>query len=311
MAQTVVLTTDWGFNWWERGQHGRFSGTNISERLPNWRELKAQCPLPAIGMYTDKFMEYNFDYIMIKDIVVDREGVPMFEYDFVRKGYRGSMFLSDRINRANKKFYFPVDVSLLLESLKLLDQFPPREWLDKFSDIPTVNDFPLPPEEITDWTTYIGKYFLELKDIQLGSVEFENRTAALLTAIGFQVAQKGHNIVGAVCDGVATHGGDIGIVYDCKNSVNYIPSAEHMRALEQYYSDEKVKYRNREMFPCFIAKKANTPIVGDKMVFSIEPLLYLLFKKLTTGGEFNIDPIKNFFTNKWPLTIENIKTYWD
>jgi hypothetical protein len=311
MAQTVILTTNWGFNWWQTGGHGRFSGTKASERLPNWKELRKKCPLPAIGLYTDKFFESEFAYIVIKDIRVDNDDVPQFEYDFISRGFKESLFLNAKVNRANKKFYFPVDVSLLLESIKSLDIFPPREWIEKFTEIPAVNDVPPTSTDITNWTPYIGQYFLDLRDTSLGSVEFENRTAALLTAIGFKVVQKGHMFPGPVCDGVASHGGDIGLVYDCKNSTNYFPIQEDMRALEQYYQDEKTKHRGREMFPCFIAKKATTQMQGDKLVMTIEPLLYLLFRKITTGADFTVDPIKLFFTNKWAFTIDNIKTHWN
>lgn len=311
MPDTITLTTNWGYNYWELGKPGRFPTTNISERLPSWRQLKAKCPLPAIGLYTDQFTDRRFDYIIIKDINAETDGTPYFDYEFVSKGFKESCFLDEKVNRGRKKFYFPVDWSLMLQSLRALEQHPPQKWLDLFEEnVPLINT-EVTVTEATDWSSYLGRYFLELRDRQLGNEEFENRVATLLTALGFKVLQKGHLLVGTVPDGVATYSGDIGLVYDCKNSTGYIPTADDMRALESYYHDERAKHRDRQMFPCFIAKKGNTPMVGDKLVISVESLMYVLFKKLASGNDFKLDPIRNFFTNKRAFSIDNIKTYWD
>lgn len=304
MAETIILTTHWDFKYWEEGKPAKFSNTGIdlNQRIPNWRKLKEQCPIPGIGLYVDRHYDKFFDFLLIKDIRLDTaDNTVYFDYDFVSKGLRQSVQLDGRINNTNKKFFYAVDTSRVTDALTYLGISSPEKWSSALEN--TIVQI--------DWKTFIGQYFVDLQTKLLGNEEFENRVAVLLTALGFKVLQKGHLLVGTVPDGVATYGGDIGLVYDCKNSANYIPNADDMRALESYYNDERTKHRDRQMFPCFIAKKGNTPMVSDKLVISVEPLLYLLFKKIQSGSDFKLDPIKNFFTNKRAITVDNIKTYWD
>jgi hypothetical protein len=311
MPETIALTTDFDRNYWELHKPARFPSTDINKRLSSWRQLNSKCPLPAIGLYTDKYKERHFDYIIIKDIIADADGTPNFDYEFISNGHRESRILDEKINLNRKKFYFSIDCSTLIQSLRDIEEKPPLNWLNLFeNNTPIVNTEVIVTEK-ADWSAYLGRYFLDLRDRQLGNEEFENRVAFLLTALGFKVLQKGHLLVGTVPDGVATYSGDIGLVYDCKNSSNYSPNANDMRALESYYNDERAKHRDLQMFPCFIAKKGITPIVGDKLVIYVEALLYVLFKKLASGSDFKLDPIINFFTNKRVFSIENINIYWD
>ena len=300
MAETIILTTNWGYNYWELKKPAKFPSTNISERIPNWRDLKEKCPLPAIGLYTDQFTDKRFDYILIKGITADTDGTPYFEYDFISKGFKESCFLEAKINRRKGKFYYAVESSLLLESLASLDQRAPQIWMDLLEK----------KQSHFEWSALVGQYFLDLKEKSLGNEDFEDRTAALLTAIGFDVVQKGYTRQGAFPDGVASYGTDLGLVFDCKNSVSYYPSAEHNRALASYYKDEKRVYRDKEMFPCFIPKSSSANHVGDNFILPIEPWLYLLSKKLKMGSKFKLEPLKNILINKVAFTQKNIDDFW-
>lgn len=301
MKETIILSTNWGYNYWEQNKPGKFPGTTINERVPNWKEIKQFCPLPSIGYYYDKFSTEKFDYIIIKDITADETGIPYFDYEFVSKSYTESDLLDIKINKANRKFYFPVEINDLVSSLKDLKQSPPEKWLA------------LIQQEITsyNWQDYIGSYFLDIKVKDLSSDAFEDRVASLLTSLGFEVLQKGHKIKGTYPDGIAIYGGDVALVYDCKNSNNYFPTAEHLRAIMQYYTDERRVYgKDKEMFPSFISKTFSSLQHNTCHLIPVDALLYLLFKKLKLGSKFRLDPIRNIFINKKVFSIDSIDNEW-
>lgn len=310
MKETIILTTNFEKNYWSLGKIGKYPKTDIHQRLPQWKELKDQCPLLAIGLYTDKHQNDSFDFIIIKDITI-HNNAPVFDYDFIAKGKCTSQELYNQIESKGRLFYFSLELSNLISVLNQLNEKRPERW----DSLSYENALPINSINITtpqeSWEQYIGSYFLALKNDQLSNNDFEDRTAKLLTALGFKVNQKGHQFIGTVADGVATLDTEFGIVYDCKNRINYKPDSNDMRAIDSYHKDEQIKYPNFEIYPCFIPKTTTNYIVSDKIIIPIESLLFLLYKKLEAGNNFRLNSIQNFFRNKRQMTIENIKVYWD
>lgn len=109
----------------------------------------------------------------------------------------------------------------------------------------------------------------------------------------FEVTQKRHKIKGDHCDGVATFK-KYGIVYDCKNTANFIPIAENKRLFKKYLRDERSTHK-KALYGAFIAKSFGEEQRGDIFYFSIESLLYLLYKKLIMGSKFTLSPFRKIF----------------
>jgi mRNA-degrading endonuclease YafQ of YafQ-DinJ toxin-antitoxin module len=163
------------------------------------------------------------------------------------------------------------------------------------------------------WEEYIGKYFLKLKDVNISDSEFEDIVAKLLNALGFDITQKGHKIKGEFADGIAAFENDYAIVYDCKNTYNYIPTANDKRALEKYFDDEKKVRKEKYLYKAFIAKSFRGREVErdiDIFYLPVDSLLYLLYKKLTMGPKFTLSPFKKILDNNISLTIETIDKEW-
>jgi hypothetical protein len=199
----------------------------------------------------------------------------------------------------NNKFFSAIEAGQLINILKQIGEEPPKEWLD-LTKLDAIS---------VDWRDWIGKYFLELKTGSLSDNEFEDRIFCLLTALGFHVTQKGHIIEGEYCDGVATFESEYAIVYDCKNTVDFIPSAENKRALDKYLGDEKKTRKEKYLFSAFIAKSFGER-QRDVFYFSVDAMLYLLYKKLIIGSEFSLSPLKKILTNNMSVTIETIDKEW-
>jgi hypothetical protein len=63
---------------------------------------------------------------------------------------------------------------------------------------------------------YITQKGKDLRSGNLGNEEFEDRVANLLTALGFNVRQKGYKSRGEYPDGIAFLDDQYSVVYDCQ-----------------------------------------------------------------------------------------------
>jgi hypothetical protein len=305
MKDGIILETDWQYNYWEKEMPGQYTKSDFRTR-PGWEDYRKSCPLPALGMYTGRYKDYKFDYLMIKEIKLNEIGEPHFDYEFLAKSSTRSEFLDLALPKRNQRFFHTLSNQELRLVISKLKENPPKTWVDLLG-----GQFTPGPSVSVGWEEYVGRYFLEMNQPSLSNQEFEDRVADLLTAIGFDVLQKGHRLEGEYPDGVASYAGEFALVYDCKNAVKYFPSAEHIRALEKYYKDEKiVTEKHRQLFCGFIAKSFDTQNQKNAYLISTEALLYLLYKKLSLGARFNLKLIKKILVNRSLLTKELIDKEW-
>lgn len=301
MDETIILSTNWGYDYWRKNKPGNFPKIPISYNVPNWKSIMEFCPLPSIGYYFGVCSSSLFDYIIIKNITVLDDNSPQFEYEFISTSKTTSESLDKKINNRKHKIYFSIEKEKLLKSLNELHESPPNKWL-ALTHKKNINP---------NWLDYIGSYYQDLIEKDLSSEDFEDKLASLLTALGFEVLQRGHKVKGSYPDGVATYEKDFAIVYDCKNSNNYYPTAEHLRAINQYYADEKrVQGKDKEMFCCLIAKKFTSLLNKECHLIPVESLLYLLQKKFKLGAKFKLDRIRTILVNNKIFSIENINNEW-
>lgn len=176
--------------------------------------------------------------------------------------------------------------------------------------MPTASGGAVVNTSLNDWKNYIGKVYLLLMLEELSNDDFEDIVAQLLIALGFDVLQKGHLLFGAYPDGFARIDENFGIVYDCKNSRNFFATEEDIRAINQYYQDEKNKNEQMKIFKVFITKSSKAISRGDIFVWSVESLLYLLYKKLTLGNKFQLSPLKNILINNKGFSLSEIDNGW-
>lgn len=165
-------------------------------------------------------------------------------------------------------------------------------------------------KEIVHWRDYVGKYFLEIEKGALSNDEFEDRVAVLFSALGFRVNQKGHKIPGEYPDGIASFDNDYAIVYDCKNTQNFIPSAEDERAIKKYLKDEEKIRSERNIYCTFVTKSFKIKNKKDVLYLQINPLLYFLYKKMSIGSKFTLSPFKKIVDDFIPFEIETIDKEW-
>lgn len=97
------------------------------------------------------------------------------------------------------------------------------------------------------------------------------------------MTQKGYKLKGDYPDGVAIFGGEYAIVYDCKNTENFSPTANDIRALKTYVEDEEKIHKDKSLFGVFIAKSFGK-IASNFFYFPVDALLYLLYRKLEMGS---------------------------
>jgi len=304
MKKVILLATGWALDYWESDKEAPYPKTTY-QQLHEWEELSKSCPLAGLGIYIKQrekdFTRIPFVYLKIRGMRYDPDtGKPFFDFKVTKKSSTQSKILTDRLPTENKKLFSAIDAGRLIKILKGIGEKPPEEWLNLVELA----------ETHVDWHDYIGKYFLDLKSGNLGNEEFEDRVANLLTALGFDVVQKGHRIQGEYPDGIANFEDESVIVYDCKNRVDFIPTAEDNRAIEKYMKDEGKMRKGKTILSAFIAKSFGTASQKDVFYFSIDFLLYLLYKKLSLGSRFNLAPLKKILDNKISLTIETIDKEW-
>jgi len=302
MKKILLLATGWECDYWESDREAPYPKTKYTD-LPEWDNLSKNCPLPGIGRYIkqkDKdFSIEPFVYLEIKGMRYDSDTQqPYFTVKFLRKSNTKSSELENKLPLNKRKLFSVVESQELIEILRDIGEEPPEEW-KRLIEI---------KGKITHWKDYLGKYFLEIEEMHLSNDEFENRVAVLLNALGFKVDQKGHKIPGEYPDGIFSFD-DYAIVYDCKNTHNFTPNAEHKRAIEKYEKDERKIRSEKNIYCAFIAKSFKEKS-GKYLYLSINSLLYLLYKKLSLGSKFTLSPLKKIFDNFTQLGKETIDKEW-
>ncbi len=306
MKQVIILATAWEPNYWDVDKEAPYPKTKCTD-LPEWDELARNCPLPGLGVYTMQgkkdYRQEPFVYLKITHMRCD--GKPYFTFKAIKKSSTKSEDIIDKLPSQNKssplkpKLFSAIDVDQIIKILSEIGEEVPKDWLALIE---------LTEIRVT-WYDYIGKYFLDLREGNLSYEEFEDRVANLLKALGFEVSQKGHKTPENTPDGVATFEDEYHIVYDCKNTSNFIPTTEDNRAIKKYLEDEG-KILKGKIFGVFIARSFGEEQRRDIFYFRTEELLYLLYKKLSIGRKFNLAPLKKILDNKMNLTIETIDKEW-
>jgi len=300
MKKILVLKTFWKKDYWERAKETHYPRRSYKE-LEDWEDLEKMLPLPGLGVYIrGKSHDYSrefFVYIKVKGMRYNENGEPYFDFEPIGKSHTTSTKLLKRLS--GKALFFSITPKEVFQILEDLGEEPPREWLDLLKE-----------EKKIIWGGWIGGYFLDLEEKEMGNNEFEDRVADLLKAIGFNVIQKGHKLRGDFPDGIAWVD-DYYIVYDCKNQEQYAPTEDDIRAIKKYLEDERKRNgEENKYYPVFIAKSTRIYIKKDVFCIPISSLLYLLYKKLYLGSKFKLGPIKKILDDKNQLTIETIDKEW-
>ncbi len=303
MKKVILLATAWTSDYWESDKEAPYPKTKYTD-LTGWEELSKNCPLAGLGIYIKQkerdFTRIPFVYLKITGMGYDTNTKsPSFNFKIIKKAGTESKSLTDRLPSENRKLFSTINAYQLVQILKKIGENPPKEWLG------LIERFEIP----FDWRDYIGRYFLELESESLSNNEFEDRIANLLTALGFDVTQKGHKIKGEYPDGVATFEDWYAVVYDCKNTTNFIPTAEDKRALEKYLNDEDKAREEENLYSAFIAKSFGK-MQREVFYLSVDSILYLLYKKLIIGSKFSLSPFKKILHNNTSVTIETIDKEW-
>jgi len=308
MCKVLLLATGRRRTYWNSPDEADYSRRSYRD-LPEWESLARNCPLPGIGIYIKQkqndFSSQYFVYLKVKGMRYDLiNETPYFDFEPVGQSNTPSSGLVDKLG-GSVPLFSAKDCSEILTVLQALRETPPSAWKDLLS-----------PEQNTTsqarytWEDYIGKYFLDIKDTNISNNEFEDRVCALLTAIGFEVEQRGHRVPGEYPDGLAFIDEEYGLVYDCKNSSNYRPTTDDNRAIRKYLEDEKKANRSKTLFPVFIAKSFASNDEKDIHHLDIEALNYLLYRKICLGSKFNLSRIKKLLDNKVTLNRDIIDKEW-
>ena len=298
------MFTDWEkCNYWEKPKEAPYPKMSY-KRLSGWNELIKNLPLPGLGIYGHYRQEdcsrEPFVYLQVNSMRYDiNSEEPSFSFKPTAKSKTESIHLTNSLPPQFRKLFSDIDAEELVKILSSMGETPPPEWMRLIE----VKEMPV------SWHDYVGKYFLGIETENISNDEFEDRVGNLLKALGFDVTQKGHTLPGAYADGISSFD-NYAVVYDCKNTSNFFLSEEDKRAIEKYLQDEKKVRKEKNVYSAFIAKSFRQPSKGDLFYFTVNSLIYLLYKKLLLGPKFTLDPIKKILDNKTPLTNEIIDKEW-
>jgi len=303
--RVIILCTAWDSNYWEDPKEAPYPKRRYTD-LPEWETLTLNCPLAGLGIYIKQkiggeerdYRNRNFVYLKIKGMRYDKDTEkPYFNFEPIKTSGTSSKRLLEQI--PSLPLFSTVKSEDLLNILETLGEEIPKEWIELM----------MTKKPAKSWRDYVGVRFLELIDRDLGDAEFEDRIADLFKALNFEVSQLGHKAVGEYPDGEIKLDEDIILVYDCKNSFDFDPSAEDKRKLNQYIEDAKNKYKNKEIYGIFVAKSFGSP-QQSYLFFSISSLVYLLYKKLVLGSTFTLDPFRKIICKKEYLNQTLIDNEW-
>ena len=310
----IILRTAWGKDYWEKGKEAPFPHTKYSE-LQDWNTLSQNCPLPGLGVYIKQRIKQEehdyrykpFVYLRIEGMRSDiKNGQPYFTFTPVGISKTQSKNLEEKLQ--SLPLFSALPSEDLLNILRELGETPPQEWTKLINST----------NPIYGWRDYIGKYFLELTNNNIGNNDFEDRSYGLLKAIGFCTKQLGHDVVGEYPDGKIFIDNDIVVVYDCKNREGFVPSVEDSRKLSKYAADAKIEYKDKKVYGVFIAKSMNlsqqsisySTQQSEFPVIQAQELLYVLYKKLYMGKEFTLNPFRKILAGKYILNRKLIDNEW-
>jgi len=301
--KVIVLCTVWKEDYWEKPGEAPYRKRSYME-IPEWNILSRNCPLPGLGIYTKKrgkdYTYRNFVYLRIDEMKVDEAGQPHFIFNLIKTSKSPSIKFLDKYPQGAKDYSMHWLLIRYWKHYGSWGEEPPEEWVKLVERVK--------PED--RWREYIGKIFLELIDSELSNEEFEDRCFELLRAIGFEVRQLGHTVTGEYPDGEISINGDIVLVYDCKNIHNYTPKIEEKRKLNEYVEDAKLMYKDREVHGIFIAKSFGRIQRSDFLLFPVNALVYLLYKRIKLGRRFNLLPIRKIVKKNYILSKTLIDNEW-
>lgn len=300
----IILCTAWAEDYWESPKEAPYPKRSYKE-FPEWDSLANTCPLPGLGIYIkqkDKdYTNRNFVFLKIKGMRFDKENErPYFSFEPIAVSKTPSINFTQQFPPVGNRLFSAVEGTKVLEVLQTIGEEPPDEWkgLIKFEE-----------KLARSWRDYVGKYFLELIDTDLSNNEFEDRCSELLKALGFKVSQLGHIVIGEYPDGEAFLDEDV-IIYDCKNTEDFIPATEDKRKLDDYRDNAKLVHKNKDVYGVFIAKNFGEKQTGDFLFFPVSVLVYLLYKKIALGHNFNLSPFRKILAKRLTLDQNTIDNEW-
>ena len=300
MKKILLLATLFQPDYWESDKEAPYPRHRYTDLL-EWNDLSNSCPLPGIGRYIKDFSQNSFVYLKIMGMKYDPDTEqPYFNFKTITKSKTESRRLEEKLPYDKRRLFSVIEPEKLIGILQEIGEEPPEEWKKLIEK----------EEEIIHWKDHIGKYFLEMEGMALSNDVFEDRVAVLLNALGFEVKQKGHKIPGEYPDGIASFGNDYAIVYDCKNTQDFILNAEDERAIRKYLKDEKMMRSEQHIYCAFIAKSFKREGRKDIFYLPITSLLYLLSKKLSLGSKFTLSPLKKILDNFILFKNETIDKEW-
>lgn len=300
MKKAIILCTRWKV-FFEKENIAPYDGFD-SSKLQGWDEFIKQGIIPALGVYTKEFNEECFVYIKVLGLSKDNSGFPRFDFKVIEKSNTPSFKL---LNLLENKFLFSsISQNEIMSKLKQINENPPSEWVNLFEKEIKITEDTSETNNI-EWLAYIGEYYKRLFNRNISNNEFEDIVAKLLIALGFDVEQAGHNVVGAKPDGVATHN-EYSLVYDCKNSDNFYLNEEERRKMDNYIKDENIIRKKHELFPLFIARGYNNSMKANYNFLTVENLIYLLYKKLTFGFKFSLERLFRIIKRGKELSKDSI-----
>ncbi len=300
MEKVLLLFTNFKGDFWNNKREVTYKKEYFDADILN--DLTKKCPLPALGIFKHEGeINNSFTYLKINGIRFDKEHI-IFDFEPIAKAKIKSNNLIDILPSENTRLLSSIiDYEKINDILQRIGEPHPKEWINA-KKLNTL---------ITDWNDFIGKYFLDLKNNSLSNEEFEDRIYSLLTALGFDVEQKGHTLKGEYADGVAflSENKEYMIVYDCKNISNFFPTSGDIRAIKTYVEDEKKVYNIENKFCVFIAKSFKQEQTKNIFYFTVDSLLYLLYKRLRFGL-FGLNPLKKILDKNLSLDKQMIDNEW-
>jgi hypothetical protein len=316
MKAILLATSRYGQNYFSNDKEAPYPGFNYNQ-IPDWNTLINILPLPGIGFYKGQFANDYFSFLKIVGMRYDNINSPYFDFKVIGISNIPSITLTDTLPANIRNLLFSsIDMNILTQFLHNIGITPPDDWLqltrynqnnNTVVEIVRENNVDIYNE---NFLNYIGEYYKRLSTTNLNNDKFEDITASLLKALGFNVTQKGHLVEAAKADGIASFEDSYALVYDCKNSNVFVLTEEFKRAIDRYLEDERLLLNNMNLFPIFISRGFRNQNIPNYHLFTIESLLYLFYKKLILGNKFSLRPLIMLLNNNHELTKERIDIEW-
>lgn len=304
MAEILVLCTWWDIDYWEIDRVAPYPKRSIKPV----QHLKDTLPVPGIGVYTKgrgkDFSSQPPCFLIIKDIYENEKGEPQFDFHFLSK-MEGIISSTFSRGIGIRKLFFSISQERVLSVLEEFGIEPPSEWEKLLEARPS-----------SSWLDWIGNRFQAILQ-PISNSDYEDRIAEIFTALGFEVEQMGHKKEGEYPDGIA-YSKDFAIIYDCKNRFKYFLNANDKRAMIKYvqYAKRRIEEQRgiEKVYFALVAhsydKVGNIGYVEKEtsskgFLLTSEVLLYLLFKKISSGRSFLLVDFEELLSNQ-VITIEGV-----